>query len=44
MNNINFELLRKQREQLLFSIFEDENNVLWTLVDELDKVIELENG
>lgn len=44
MNNINFELLRKQREQLLSSIFEDEGNALWALVDELDKVIELENG
>jgi|13_taG_2_1085334.scaffolds.fasta_scaffold19665_5 hypothetical protein len=44
MNNINFELLRKQREQLLSSIFEDEDNALWALVDELDKVIELENG
>jgi len=42
-NNINFDLLRQQREELLSSIFDNEESSLWTLVDELDKIIELEN-
>jgi len=42
-NNINFDLLRQQREELLSSIFDNEDSSLWTLVDELDKIIALEN-
>lgn len=42
-NNINFDLLRQQREELLSSIFDNEESSLWVLVDELDKIILLEN-
>lgn len=43
-NNINFDLLRQQREELLSSIFDNEESSLWALVDELDKIILLENA
>ena len=44
VTNIDYELLAKQREVLLNSIWQDEQSPLWDVVDLLDELIDAEDG